>query len=155
MLSNRTIPVEIKILDKRVSQDLVCNYATDGSAAFDIRANAVNPIKLWPNENKLIPTGMAIWIKNPEYAGFVFSRSGLGNKHNIIINHSVGLIDSDYQGELFVPIWNKSDDLFTIRHGDRIAQIVFMPVMHMVPQFVEEFSNETERGEGGFGHTGV
>lgn len=129
-------------------------YATTGSAGLDLRACIDEPITLQPGEAKLIPTGMAIYIQNPNLAGMILPRSGLGHKHGIVLGNGVGLVDSDYQGELMVSCWNRSAVPFTIAVGERIAQLVLVPVVQAEFQIVSEFQQNTVRGEGGFGHTG-
>ena len=128
-------------------------YATDGSAGLDLRACLQEDTVLSPGETILIPTGMAIHINDPEFAAVIVPRSGLGHKHGIVLGNLIGLIDSDYQGELLVSCWNRSQTPFTIEVGTRIAQLVFVPVMRVGFQLVEAFEN-TIRGTGGFGHTG-
>ncbi len=128
-------------------------YATAGSAGLDLRACLDAALKIEPGATHLIPTGMAIHIADPGLAAMILPRSGLGHKHGIVLGNLVGLIDSDYQGQLFVSCWNRSNDSFTIEVGDRIAQLVFVPVVQAEFEVVEDF-NLSVRAEGGFGHTG-
>lgn len=146
--------VQVKILDKRVGDvfDLPA-YATEGSAGVDLRACLNEPLSLAPGETKLLPTGIAIYIADPSMAATILPRSGLGHKHGIVLGNLVGLIDSDYQGELKISCWNRGNDSFTIQPGDRIAQLVFVPVIQVAFDVVDSFT-QTDRGEGGFGHTG-
>lgn len=147
--------VQLKILDKRIGNEFAMpTYATDGSAGIDLRACVSEPTQLAPSETILIPTGMAIYIGDPNMAATILPRSGLGHKHGIVLGNLVGLIDSDYQGELMVSCWNRGKDHFTIEPGDRIAQLVFVPVITAKFDVVDEFV-ATDRGTGGFGHTGV
>lgn len=146
--------IDLKILDPRLGTDIpLPTYATDGSAGLDLRACLQEDTVLSPGETILIPTGMAIHINDPEFAAVIVPRSGLGHKHGIVLGNLIGLIDSDYQGELLVSCWNRSQTPFTIEVGTRIAQLVFVPVMRVGFQLVEAFEN-TIRGTGGFGHTG-
>ena len=128
-------------------------YATHGSAGLDLRACLDQAISIAPGETQLIPTGMAIHIDSPDLAAMLLPRSGLGHKHGIVLGNLVGLIDSDYQGQLFVSCWNRSDTPFTIEIGERIAQMVIVPVVQAQFEIVDEF-DASQRGEGGFGHTG-
>ncbi len=147
-------PIELKILDPRVGSDFpLPAYATDGSAGMDLRAVIDGPQALAPGETILIPTGLAIHINDPGLCATILPRSGLGHKHGIVLGNLVGLIDSDYQGQLMVSVWNRGNDSFTIQAGERIAQLVFMPVVQAQFQIVEDFDS-SERGEGGFGHSG-
>lgn len=130
------------------------NYATEGSAGLDLRACLSAPVVVQPNETVLIPTGIAIHLAAPHLAAFILPRSGLGHRHGIILGNSVGLIDSDYQGELHVSCWNRSQTPYEIQAGDRIAQLVVLPIVQVDFTVVEDFA-ESERGSGGFGHTGV
>src|SRR5574344_629895 len=144
--------VDLKILDARL-RDTPPTYATPGSAGLDLRACIQVPIVLQPGQWQLIPTGMAVHLRDPGYAALILPRSGLGHKHGIVLGNLVGLIDSDYQGELMVSCWNRGQSAFTIGVGERIAQLVFLPVVQARLQLVSEFA-ATERGSGGFGHTG-
>ena len=145
--------VELKILDARLRQQMPA-YATPGSAGLDLRACIDAPLELAPNAWLLVPTGMAIHLADPGYAAMLLPRSGLGHKHGIVLGNLVGLIDSDYQGQLMVSLWNRTDSPFVIEPMERLAQMVIVPVVQ--PQFtlVEEFSGSSERGEGGYGSTG-
>lgn len=146
--------VQLKILDKRIGQDFeLPTYATEGSAGLDLRACVDGPVQLAPGQTELLSTGIAIYIADPAYAATILPRSGLGHKHGIVLGNLVGLIDSDYQGPLMVSCWNRSQDHFTIHPGDRIAQLVVVPVVQADFEVVDAFET-TERGEGGFGHTG-
>lgn len=146
--------IEYKILDPRVGNSIpLPEYASDGSAGLDLRACLDSTLILAPGETTLIPTGLAIYIANPAYAGMILPRSGLGHKHGIVLGNLVGLIDSDYQGQLFVSCWNRSDTAFEIEIGTRIAQLVIVPVVQVAFSAVTDFT-ETDRGEGGFGSTG-
>lgn len=147
-------PIELKILDPRVGTDFpLPTYATPGSAGLDLRACLDAPLILSPGETQLLPTGMAIHIKDPSLCATILPRSGLGHKHGIVLGNLVGLIDSDYQGQLMVSCWNRSTDSFTIEPGERIAQLVILPVVQAKFTVVDEF-DQSERGEGGFGSSG-
>lgn len=143
--------IEIKILDKRAS---VPEYATLGSAGVDLRAILDEPLTIFPGETVLISTGIALNISDTNFAGFILPRSGLGHKHGIVLGNLVGLIDSDYQGEIMVSCWNRGDTPFKISPLDRLAQLVIVPVLHPKWKIVEAFSSKTTRGSGGFGSTG-
>lgn len=146
--------VQLKILDSRIGKEIpLPEYATHGSAGMDLRACMDAPLTLAPGETTLIPTGLAIHIEDPALAAVILPRSGLGHKHGIVLGNLVGLIDSDYQGQLFISCWNRGNESFTIEVGERIAQLVFVPVVQAALQIVEEF-NESRRADGGFGHTG-
>jgi len=146
--------IELKILDSKIGAEFpLPKYATNGSAGMDLRACIDNSVSLEPSETKLIPTGIAIHIGDPTIAATILPRSGLGHKHGIVLGNLVGLIDSDYQGQIFISCWNRGDKTFEIRPGDRIAQLVFLPVIQCEFDVVEEFG-VSERGEGGFGHSG-
>ena len=146
--------LQIKILDPRIGNEIpLPEYATPGSAGMDLRACIDKPLTLKPGDTELIPSGMAIHISDPGYAATILPRSGLGHKHGIVLGNLVGLIDSDYQGQLFVSCWNRGNTEFTIDIGDRIAQLVILPVAQVEFEVVEEFS-DSERGAGGFGHSG-
>lgn len=146
--------IDVCILDPRIGKEIpMPEYATAGSAGMDLRACLDEPLTLSPGDTELIPTGIAIHLGDPGLAATILPRSGLGHKHGIVLGNLVGLIDSDYQGQLFVSCWNRSDTSFTIEPGDRIAQLVVIPVVQASLNIVPEFS-ETERGTGGFGHTG-
>jgi len=144
--------IELKILDPRM-KELLPAYATAGSAGLDLRAAIDAPLCLAPGQTELIPTGLAIHIGNAGYAGLILPRSGLGHKHGIVLGNLVGLIDSDYQGQLFVSCWNRGQREFTLHPLDRIAQLVIVPVVRVAFDIVEEFQ-ASERGSGGFGSTG-
>ncbi len=147
--------IQIKILNPRLGSDIeLPHYATDGSAGLDLRACLETTLILGPGETDLIPTGIALNIEDPELAAVILPRSGLGHKHGIVLGNLVGLIDSDYQGELFISCWNRGRDSFTIEPGDRVAQLVFVPVVRAAFEIVDEFV-ASDRGAGGFGHTGV
>lgn len=146
--------IDIKILDARVGTDLpLPTYATEGSAGLDLRACLDEAITLAPGQTTLIPTGLAIHIADPSLAAVILPRSGLGHKHGIVLGNLVGLIDSDYQGQLFVSCWNRGDTSFQIEVGERIAQLVFVPVVQAKFNLVEDFA-ATDRGAGGFGSSG-
>jgi dUTP pyrophosphatase len=146
--------VQLKILDGRLGKDIpMPEYATSGSAGLDLRACLEEPMELKPGETRLIPTGLAIHIDDRGLAAVLLPRSGLGHKHGIVLGNLVGLIDSDYQGQVFVSCWNRGDSAFTINIGERIAQMVFVPVVQVEFEQVDEF-DQSLRGSGGFGHTG-
>jgi dUTP pyrophosphatase len=146
--------VQLKVLDNRIGDEIALpDYATSGSAGLDLRACLEQELTLLPGQTELIPTGLAIHIDDPSLAAVLLPRSGLGHKHGIVLGNLVGLIDSDYQGQLFVSCWNRGQDPFTIKVGERIAQMVFVPVVQVAFEKVDEFS-QTECGTGGFGHTG-
>ena len=146
--------IQIKILDPRIGSEFpLPHYATDGSAGMDLRACLDESLALLPGATHLIPTGIAIHISDPRYAAVLLPRSGLGHKHGIVLGNLVGLIDSDYQGQLFVSCWNRGRESFTIEVGERIAQMVFVPVLRPAFEVVEDFG-ESRRGAGGFGHSG-
>jgi dUTP pyrophosphatase len=146
--------LQVKILDPRLGRDYpLPAYATDGSAGLDLRAMITEPLDLAPGASELLPTGMAIHIGEPGLAALVLPRSGLGHKHGIVLGNLVGLIDSDYQGQLFVSCWNRGGASFRIDVGERIAQLVLVPVLRAQLQIVSEFV-DSGRGAGGFGHTG-
>ncbi len=146
--------IDVKILDPRIGKDFpLPDYATPGSAGMDLRACVDAPTKVHPGETLLIPTGIALHIGDPGLAAVILPRSGLGHKHGIVLGNLVGLIDSDYQGQIFVSCWNRGGDSFTIEPGARIAQLVIIPVVQASFHVVDDFE-ESERGEGGFGHTG-
>ncbi|HQS03733.1 MAG: deoxyuridine 5'-triphosphate nucleotidohydrolase [Halothiobacillus sp. 24-54-40] len=147
-------PIEVKWLDARLGDSIPRpDYATAGSAGLDLRACLDAPLTLQPGQTELIPTGMAMHINDPGLAAIILPRSGLGHKHGIVLGNLVGLIDSDYQGQLFVSVWNRSDTPFIIEIGERIAQLVVVPVVQVAFETVDEFSH-SHRGTGGFGHTG-
>jgi dUTP pyrophosphatase len=146
--------VDVKILDARLNEPgQMPAYATPGSAGLDLRACLDAPVTLEPNAWQLIPTGMAIYLEDPGYAALILPRSGLGHKHGVVLGNLVGLIDSDYQGQLMVSAWNRSPTAFTIQPMERIAQLVIVPVAQATFNVVNEFP-PSERGEGGYGSTG-
>jgi len=145
--------IDLKILDPRMTAQLPA-YATAGSAGLDLRACLDRPFTLAPNAWELVPTGIAIHIRNPDYAALILPRSGLGHKHGIVLGNLVGLIDSDYQGQLMVSAWNRSSMAFTLEPMERLAQLVIVPVVQAQFQVVQEFTAASERGEGGYGSTG-
>ncbi len=144
--------IDVKIMDARMAEQLPA-YATPGSAGLDLRACLNEPLTLQPNAWQLVPTGIAIYLQDPHFAAIILPRSGLGHKHGIVLGNLVGLIDSDYQGQLMVSAWNRSSTAFTIEPMDRIAQLVIVPVVQAQFNVVTEFP-ATERGEGGYGSTG-
>lgn len=147
--------VQLKILDQEFADQYeVPQYATPGSAGLDLRACIKAPIELPAGATELIPTGLSMYLANPNLAAMLLPRSGLGHKHGIVLGNLTGLIDSDYQGPLMVSLWNRGHDKFVIEPGDRIAQMVIVPIVHVSFDIVEEFE-ESARAEGGFGHTGV
>jgi len=146
---------QVKILDQRLGNEIpLPHYGTEGSAGLDLRACLEDTLVLNPGETKLIPTGMSIYIEDNGLAAMILPRSGLGHKHGIVLGNLVGLIDSDYQGELMVSCWNRGDTPFTMEVGERIAQLVIGPVVQAEFDMVSEFE-ATDRGEGGFGSTGT
>ena len=145
--------IELKILDERIRQHMPA-YATPGSAGLDLRACIEQPLQLQPRAWQLVPTGMAMHLHDPGYAALLLPRSGLGHKHGIVLGNLVGLIDSDYQGELMVSVWNRSDTTFTIEPLERIAQMVIVPVVQAQFRLVEDFAASSERAAGGYGSTG-
>ena len=144
--------IDVKIIDPRMADQLPA-YATPGSAGLDLRACLDGPLTLLPNAWQLVPTGIAIFLKDPNFAAMILPRSGLGHKHGIVLGNLVGLIDSDYQGQLMVSAWNRSTVAFTIEPLERIAQLVIVPVVQAQFRVVTEFQTST-RGEGGYGSTG-
>ena len=145
--------IDLKIIDPRMAEQLPA-YATPGSAGLDLRACLDAPLTLEPNAWHLVPTGIAVHLKDAAYAAMLLPRSGLGHKHGIVLGNLVGLIDSDYQGQLMVSAWNRSDVAFTIEPMERIAQMVIVPVVQATFNVVSEFAQASERGEGGYGSTG-
>ena len=146
--------IELKILNSKIGNEFpLPTYATPGSAGLDLRACLDEPLTLAPGETQLLPTGIAIYINDPKLCATILPRSGLGHKHGIVLGNLVGLIDSDYQGELMVSCWNRSATAFTIEPGERIAQLVFLPVVQAQFTVVTDF-NQSERGLGGFGSSG-
>ena len=144
--------IDVKIIDARMADQLPA-YATPGSAGLDLRACLSKPLTLQPNAWQLVPTGIAIYLADPGFAALILPRSGLGHKHGIVLGNLVGLIDSDYQGQLMVSAWNRSDTAFTIEPMERIAQLVIVPVLQAQFEVVSEFPASV-RGEGGYGSTG-
>jgi dUTP pyrophosphatase len=150
-----THQLQVKLLDARFGSTWpLPAYATEHSAGLDLRAALDAPLSLAPGETQLIPSGLSIYIADPHLCAVILPRSGLGHKHGIVLGNGTGLIDADYQGPLMISTWNRSDTAFTIEPGDRIAQLVLMPVVHAKLQVVDTFE-ESARGQGGFGHTGV
>jgi dUTP pyrophosphatase len=146
--------IQLKILDTRLGNEFpLPHYATAGAAGMDMRACVDAPLVIAPGETHLIPTGLAIHIEEAGLAAMLLPRSGLGHKHGIVLGNLVGLIDSDYQGQVFVSCWNRGDTPFTVEPGERIAQMVIVPVVHADFEIVEDFVG-SDRGAGGFGHTG-
>jgi len=147
--------IQLKILDSRIGNQFdVPDYATDGSAGMDLRACVDESTTINPGETVLIPTGMSIYVADPTLAAVLLPRSGLGHKHGIVLGNLTGLIDSDYQGPLMVSLWNRGNTKFAVEPGDRIAQMVFVPIVQAKFEIVDEFT-QSDRAEGGFGHTGV
>ena len=144
--------IDVKIIDSRL-RDSLPHYATPGSAGLDLRACIAEPLQLLPGQTTLVPTGMAIHLADPGLAAMILPRSGLGHKHGIVLGNLVGLIDSDYQGELMVSVWNRSSVTFTLNPLDRIAQLIIVPVLQVGFNIVDDF-DASHRGEGGFGSTG-
>ena len=147
-------PIEVRVLDERLGDSIdLPAHATQGSAGLDLRACLRNPLTLEPGQTELVPTGLAIHLADPGYAALILPRSGLGHKHGIVLGNLVGLIDSDYQGEILISCWNRGQDAFTIEVGERIAQLVVVPVQQAMFKIVEEFPHSV-RGAKGFGHSG-
>jgi dUTP pyrophosphatase len=146
--------IQLKIIDPRMGKEFpLPHYATPGSAGLDLRAMIDKPLSVMPGETVLIPTGIAIHVADPSLAAVILPRSGLGHKHGIVLGNLVGLIDSDYQGQLMVSCWNRGNSAYAMQVGERIAQLVIVPVVQAEFQVVEEFGS-SQRGEGGFGHSG-
>lgn len=146
--------IKLKVLDQRLGSEFpLPDYATPGSAGLDLRACIDQPLTIAPGETQLIPTGIAIHMADPALAAVILPRSGLGHKHGIVLGNLVGLIDSDYQGQIMVSCWNRGSEEFTIAVGERIAQMVLVPVVRAAFELVDSF-DESVRGEGGFGHSG-
>ncbi len=155
LLKEKTGIVQVKKLDARLGTTFPePQYATPGSAGLDLVACLDKPLRLCPGDAELIPTGIALYIANPCLSGMILPRSGLGHKHGIVLGNLIGLIDADYQGPLMVSCWHRGDTPFRIMPGDRIAQLIFVPVMHPSFAWVDTF-DQSERGTGGFGSTGV
>ena len=147
--------LQLKVLDPRIGTTWpLPTYATSGSAGIDLRACLDQAVVLEPNQTILVKTGMAVYIADPSYAGLILPRSGLGHKHGIVLGNLVGLIDSDYQGELMVSVWNRGTGDFMLEPGERMAQYVVVPVARPEFEVVTEFSDTSARGAGGFGHSG-
>lgn len=148
-------PIELKILDPRVGDSIpLPHYATDGSAGLDMRACIDEPLTVSPGETVLVPTGLAIHICDAGLAAVLLPRSGLGHKHGLVLGNLTGLIDSDYQGQVFISCWNRGSKSYEIEPGERIAQMVFVPVQQVQFEIVDEFE-DSDRGAGGFGHSGT
>ncbi len=146
--------LEVKILDPRIGDSIALpTYATDGSAGMDIRACIDAPLSVAPGETHLVPSGIAIHVADPSLAAVLLPRSGLGHKHGLVLGNLTGLIDSDYQGQLFVSLWNRGSKTYEVAPGERIAQLVIVPVVQATLKVVEEFG-ASQRGAGGFGHSG-
>lgn len=146
--------VQVKVLDARLGTTWdMPTYATTGSAGLDLRACLDEAITIEPGQTTLVKTGLSIYIENPNFAGLILPRSGLGHKHGIVLGNLVGLMDADYQGEVMVSVWNRSQTAFVLEPGERLAQYVVVPVQQIQFDIVDEFE-ATERGAGGFGHTG-
>ena len=147
--------IELKILDSRIGKSIALpHYATDGSAGLDMRACIDEPLTVGPGDAELVPTGLAIHIGDNRLAAVLLPRSGLGHKHGLVLGNLTGLIDSDYQGQIFISCWNRGTKAYEIKPGERIAQMVFVPVEQVRFELVEEF-RESDRGDGGFGHSGT
>ena len=147
--------IELKILDPRVGEDIpLPHYATEGSAGLDMRACIDEPLTVTPGETVLVPTGLAIHISDASLAAVLLPRSGLGHKHGLVLGNLTGLIDSDYQGQVFISCWNRGSKQYEIQPGERIAQMVFVPVEQVQFNVVDEF-DDSQRGSGGFGHSGT
>ena len=147
--------LQVKILDKRFGQEWpLPDYATAASAALDLRAAVDAPLTVQPGETVLVPSGLSIYLEDPGLCAVVLPRSGLGHKHGIVLGNGTGLIDADYQGPLMISVWNRSNAAFTIEAGDRVAQLVVLPMVRVTLNVVDAFETSA-RGEGGFGHTGV
>ncbi|MFM7433014.1 MAG: dUTP diphosphatase [Gammaproteobacteria bacterium] len=147
--------LKVRVLDPRIGKDFpLPAYATEGSAGLDLRACLDAPLELAPGKAELLPTGLAIWVADPTLAAVILPRSGLGHKHGIVLGNLVGLIDSDYQGQLMVSCWNRGSSSYTVQPGERIAQLVLVPVVQVELEVVEDFT-ATVRGAGGFGSSGT
>jgi dUTP pyrophosphatase len=153
-VTRKRAPLRVRIIDPRLGAEFpLPEYATTGSAGLDLRACLEKPLELAPGRAELIPTGLAIHLEDPGLAAMVLPRSGLGHRHGIVLGNLVGLIDSDYQGELMVSCWNRGQESYTLRPGERIAQLVIVPVVQVELEIVANF-DATTRGAGGFGHSG-
>ena len=147
-------PLKVRILDARIGKDFpLPQYATSGSAGLDLRACIDAPLLLEPGKSELLPTGLSIYVEDPGLAAVILPRSGLGHKHGVVLGNLVGLIDSDYQGPLMVSVWNRGREPYTVQPGERIAQLIVVPVVQVELDIVEDFA-ATSRGGGGFGHSG-
>jgi dUTP pyrophosphatase len=147
-------PLKVRILDARIGKEFpLPQYATAGSAGLDLRACLDKPLKLEPGQAELLPTGLAIYVEDPGLAAVILPRSGLGHKHGVVLGNLVGLIDSDYQGQLMVSTWNRGREPYTVQPGERIAQLIVVPVVQVELEVVEDFAT-TSRGAGGFGSSG-
>ena len=147
-------PLKVRILDARIGKEFpLPQYATAGSAGLDLRACLHKPLELAPGRAELVPTGLSIYVQDPGLAAVILPRSGLGHKHGIVLGNLVGLIDSDYQGPLMVSVWNRGKEPYTVQPGERVAQLVIVPVVQVELEVVEDFT-ATARGAGGFGHSG-
>src|SRR5262245_35133277 len=147
-------PLKVRILDARIGKDFpLPQYATSGSAGLDLRACIDAPLLLEPGKSELLPTGLSIYVEDPGLAAVILPRSGLGHKPGVVRGNLVGLIDSDYQGPLMVSVWNRGREPFTVQPGERIAQLIVVPVVQVDLEVVEDFA-ATSRGQGGFGHSG-
>jgi dUTP pyrophosphatase len=151
--STSPVAVDLKVLDPRMADNLPA-YATAGSAGLDLRACLDEPLVLAPGATHLIPTGLSIYLRDPGLAAMILPRSGLGHKHGIVLGNLVGLIDADYQGPLMVSCWNRGQEAFTIQPMERIAQLVIVPVLQAQFRVVSDFTDTSDRGQGGFGSTG-
>jgi dUTP pyrophosphatase len=151
---NKRRPLKVRILDARIGKEFpLPQYATGGSAGLDLRACIDGPLLLEPGKSELLPTGLSIYVEDPGLAAVILPRSGLGHKHGIVLGNLVGLIDSDYQGPLMVSVWNRGREPYTVQPGERIAQLIVVPVVQVDLEVVEDFA-ATSRGAGGFGHSG-
>ena len=147
-------PLKVRILDARIGKEFpLPQYATAGSAGLDLRACLDKPLVLEPGKAELLPTGLSIYVEDPTLAAVILPRSGLGHKHGVVLGNLVGLIDSDYQGPLMVSVWNRGREPYTVQPGERIAQLIVVPVVQVELEVVEDFA-ATSRGAGGFGHSG-
>ena len=154
MSQNQRRPLKVRILDARIGKDFpLPQYATSGSAGLDLRACIDAPLLLEPGKSELLPTGLSIYVEDPGLAAVILPRSGLGHKHGVVLGNLVGLIDSDYQGPLMVSVWNRGREPYTVQPGERIAQLIVVPVVQVELDIVEDFA-ATSRGGGGFGHSG-
>lgn len=154
MTQTQRRPLKVRILDARIGKEFpLPQYATGGSAGLDLRACIDAPLLLEPGKSELVPTGLSIYVEDPGLAAVILPRSGLGHKHGVVLGNLVGLIDSDYQGPLMVSVWNRGREPYTVQPGERIAQLIVVPVVQVELDVVEDFT-ATSRGAGGFGHSG-